>query len=107
MQDSFRQRSSDFQLSTTESRADQVSTEPPRPTNRCGGRPDRCRNRLRRYNSQPRPLLYLTEMMRLAEDGVMFTIARFEKRFSYLQGHCEILRIACGEIGRASCRGGG
>src|ERR1017187_5112597 len=97
MQDSFRQRSSDFQLSTTESRADQVSTEPPRPTNRCGGRPDRCRNRLRRYNSQPRPLLYLTEMMRLAEDGVMFTIARFEKRFSYLQGHCEILRIACGD----------
>jgi hypothetical protein len=31
-------------------------------------------------------------MMRLAEDGVMFTIARFEKRFSYLQGHCEILQ---------------
>ena len=33
--------------------------------------------------------------MRLAEDGVMVTIARFEKRFSYLQGHREILRIAC------------
>ena|ERR1039458_55937 len=27
---------------------------------------------------------YLTEMMRLAEDGGMFTIARFEKQFSYL-----------------------
>jgi hypothetical protein len=27
----------------------------------------------------------------------MFTIARFEKRFSYLQGHCEILRIGCGD----------
>jgi YD repeat-containing protein len=34
-------------------------------------------------------------MMRLAEDGPMFTIARFEKQFSYLQGHSEILRIAC------------
>src|ERR1035438_9570453 len=97
MQDSFRQRSSDFQVATTESRADQVSTERPRSTSRCGGRPDRCRNRLRGYNFQPRALLYLTEMMRLAEDGVMFTIARFEKRFSYLQGHCEIPRIACGD----------
>jgi hypothetical protein len=28
-----------------------------------------------------------TKMMRLAEDGAMFTIARFEKQFSYLQGH--------------------
>ena len=28
-------------------------------------------------------------MMRLAEDGMMFTIARFEKRFSYLQGYSE------------------
>src|ERR1017187_940980 len=101
MQDSFRQRSSDFQLSTTESRADQVSAERPRPTSRCGGR-DRCRNRLRRYNFQPRPLLYLTEMMRLAEDGVMFTIARFEKRFSYLQGHREILRIACGDKNKSN-----
>src|ERR1019366_2518416 len=92
MQDSFRQRSSDFQLSTTESRADQVSTERPRPTSRCGGRPDGSRDRLRGYNFQPRPVLYLTEMMRLAEDGVMFTIARFEKRFSHVQGHCEILQ---------------
>jgi hypothetical protein len=38
-------------------------------------------------------------MMRLAEDGAMFTIARFEKRFSYLQGHSEILRTLAGEQG--------
>jgi hypothetical protein len=37
---------------------------------------------------------YPTEIMRLAEDGVMFTIARFEKRFCYLQNQGEILRIA-------------
>jgi len=29
----------------------------------------------------------------------MFTIARFEKRFSYLQGHSEILRTLAGEQG--------
>jgi hypothetical protein len=41
-------------------------------------------------------------MMRLAEDGAMFTIARFEKQFSYLQGHGEILRIACKGAGISS-----
>jgi len=35
-------------------------------------------------------------MVRLAEDGAMFKIARFEKQFRYLRGHSEILRIACG-----------
>jgi hypothetical protein len=43
-----------------------------------------------------------TKMMRLAEDGAMFTIARFEKQFSYLQGHGEILRIACKGAGISS-----
>jgi hypothetical protein len=37
-----------------------------------------------------------TEMVRLAEDGAMFKIARFEKQFRYASGHSEILRIACG-----------
>ncbi len=32
------------------------------------------------------PLLYLTEMMHLAEDGVMFTIARFEKTIQLAGG---------------------
>jgi len=35
-------------------------------------------------------------MVRLAEDGAMFKIARFEKQFRYLRGYSEILRIACG-----------
>jgi hypothetical protein len=35
---------------------------------------------------------YLTEMMRLAEDGVMFTIARFENALAMFQRRIEIFR---------------
>jgi hypothetical protein len=90
MEFSFRQRSQDVQLSKPNGALTKSSY---------GGRSDRCRNQLRRYNFQPRPL---PKMMRLAEDGAMFTIARFEKQFSYLQGHGEILRIACKGAGISS-----
>src|ERR1017187_3207241 len=79
MQDSFRQRSQDFQLWKTDWCAAQGSTERPRPTKSCGGAiPTVAAIGF----AAPATTPTLSEMMRPAEVGAMFTIARFEKRFS-------------------------
>jgi hypothetical protein len=88
MEFSFRQRSQDVQLAKPNGALTKFQPSDLVQQAATVAGSDRCRNQLRRYNFQPRPL---PKMMRLAEDGAMFTIARFEKQFSYLQGHGEIL----------------
>jgi hypothetical protein len=47
-------------------------------------------------------LTLATEMVRLAKDGAMFKIARFEKQFRYTSGPSRNPRIACDEARPAS-----